>query len=175
MRNAYVTMVTILLLIAYGSPLQALASTPPVQAALSQLVMPAVGYGISPKGDQISQADDACGVLNLLYSAVYDRLETRFELMPSGRDASPKIARLKLTIVDLVTISAGGPTIVMADAQFELPGQPTAQYQALRQGNIKPSEIAAQSTECSMIDRVIDALAVDITTWTLSHAFPELP
>ncbi|PWK39423.1 hypothetical protein [Pseudomonas sp. OV226] len=187
MRSAYITIAMILFLTACSSP-QILISTPSVSAADSTfakptvvpaqditLLLPAVVYGVSPQGDQLSEADDACGVLNLLYSAVYDRLERRFKLMPSARDASPKTARLKLTIVDVVTISIGGPTIVMADAEFEQPGQPTAHYRALREGSLKWSEITADSTECSMIDAVVDALALDITTWTLTQSFAESP
>lgn len=172
MRNAYVT---ISLLIAYGSPLQALASTPLVQAELSQLEMPAVAYGVTHKGDQLSGVDDACGARDLLYSAVHNRLETRFKLMPPASGASPKNAWLKLEIVDLVTISAGGPVIVGVHVQLERPRQPVARYRALRQGNMKLSAITDESTECSMIEPVIDALAVDITTWTLTHSLPESP
>lgn len=174
MRNAYVTVVTISLLNAYGLPLQALASTPLVQAALSQLEMPAFAYGVTLKGDQLSEGDDACGARDLLYSAVHNRLETQLELIPPAIGASPKHARLKLEIVDLVTISAGGPAIVGVHAQLERPGQQVAQYRVLRQGNMKLSAITAEGTECSMIDPVIDALAVDITTWTF-HVFPESP
>ena len=174
MQNAYVTMAMILLLAAYGSPHQALASTQSMTAD-SKLVMPPVAYGVSPKGDQLSEADDACGVRDLLYSAVHDRLETRFEFMPPAYGASPKIAWLKLEIVDLFTISAGGPTIVGVLAQFERPGLPAAQYKAMRQMHMKYPEITAETTECSMIDAVIDALAEDIAQWMLTHSFPESP
>ena len=187
MRNAYVAVPTILFLTACSSLHGAQSSTPSAFAADNTLawptvvptqdimLLPAVVYGVSPQGDQLSEADDACGVLNLLYSAVYDRLETRFKLMHSASDANSKNARLKLTIVNLVTISPGGPTIVMADAQFERAEQPTAQYRALRQRSIKASEITAETTECSMIEAIVDGLAVDITTWMLTQSFAESP
>ncbi|MDR6919106.1 hypothetical protein J2X66_006012 [Pseudomonas sp. 3296] len=188
MRNAYATMTMILFLTACSSPHQALISTPSVSVADSTLakpsvvpaqditlLLPSVVYGVSPQGDQLSEADDACGVLNLLHSDVYERLETRFGLTPSARDASPKTARLKLTIVDLVTISARGRTIVMADALLERPGRPAIQHRALRQMHMKRSDTTPDATECSMIDAVVDALALDITTWTLTQSFAESP
>ncbi|MDR6918986.1 hypothetical protein J2X66_005891 [Pseudomonas sp. 3296] len=164
-----------LLLAASGSCQHALAAPPSVSAVDSTLVMPAAVYGATPMGGQVSEADDRCGALDLLYSAVHKRLKTRFKYLPLARDAGPNSARLKLVIVDVFTISARGPTIVQADALLERPGRPAVQYRALRQGHKKWSDTNPNLTECSMIDAVIDALAMDITTWTLTHRFPKSP
>lgn len=116
----------------------------------------------------MSESDDACGVPDPLRQAVQDQLKARYELVLSapgiGMDATPV---LKIEIMDVVTVSAGGPTIVAIRAVLERPGLPAAQFTGQRQMHTQYADITAETTECSKMAAVIHALSTDIATWML--------
>lgn len=139
---------------------------PPAPAAYNTLVLPPVVYG-NYQGHQ-PESDDACGVLDPLRQAVQDQLKARYEVvlpvLSTGRDAAPL---LKIEIMDIVTVSAGGPTIMVIHAVLERPGLPTAQFKSLRQMTTPHSDITAETTECSSMDALIYRLGADIAQWLL--------
>ncbi|MNW96817.1 hypothetical protein [Variovorax boronicumulans] len=129
------------------------------------MVLPSVAYG-HDQGRQLSESDDACGVPDPLRQAVQDQLKARYEVVRPvpgpGREAA---LLLKIDIMDIVTVSAGGPTIVVIHAVLERPGLPPARFKALRQVHIPYADITAETTECSAMDAVIHGLGLDVATW----------
>lgn len=99
------------------------------------------------------EADDACGVPAPLRQAVQDQLKARYEVVlpVSGTDRDGA-SLLKIEIMDMVTVSAGGPTIVVIHTVLERSGLPAAQFTAQRQMHTQYSDIKAESTECSSMD-----------------------
>lgn len=139
---------------------------PPAPAAHTTVVLPPVAYG-HDQGRQMSEADDACGVPDPLRQAVQDQLKARYDVVrpvpgTTGREAA---LWLKIEIMDIVTVSAGGPTVVVIHAVLERPGLPTAQFKGLRQVHTPYAEITAETTECSAMDAVIHGLGVDVAKW----------
>ncbi|PIF76769.1 hypothetical protein CLU95_3937 [Variovorax sp. 54] len=138
----------------------------PAPAARTTVVLPPVAYG-HDQGRQMSEADDACGVPDPLRQAVQDQLKARYDVVrpvpgTTGTDAA---LLLKIDITDIVTVSAGGPTIVVVRAVLEQPGLPSAQFQGLRQAHTPSADVTAQTTECSAMDAVIQGLGVDVAKW----------
>ncbi|MGO4395741.1 hypothetical protein AB4Z46_30725 [Variovorax sp. M-6] len=167
-RNACIAMAVSLVLAACSShDPQSPERMPPAPAAYNTVILPPVVYG-NYQGRQISESDDACGVPDPLRQAVQDQLKARYEVvlpvLGTGRDAAPL---LKIEIMDMVTVSAGGPTIVVIHAVLERPGLPTAQFKGLRQMHTQPSDITAETTECSSMDAVIHGLGADVAKWML--------
>jgi len=140
---------------------------PPAPAAYNTVILPPVVYG-NHQGRQMSESDDACGVPEPLRQAVLDQLKARHEVVLSGPGAAVGTTPvLKIEVMDTVTISAGGPVIVVIHAVLERPGLPAVQFKGLRQMRIQPSDIKADTTECSAMDAVIHALGTDIAKWML--------
>ena len=140
-------------------------SMPPAPAALHMLALPPVVYG-SYRGRQMVEADDACGVPDPLREAVQDQLKARYEVVrPVPGSAREGASWLKIEILDTVTVSAGGPTIVVVHAVLERPGLPTVQFKGLRQTHTPYAGITAETTECSAMEAVIRGLAADVAQW----------
>ena len=139
----------------------------PAPAAFSTVMLPPVVYGYY-QGRQMSEADDACGVRDPLRQAVQDQLKARYDVvrpvLGTAREAAPL---LKIEIMDIVTVSAGGPTIVVIHAVLERPGLPTAQFKGLRQMHTQYAAITADTTECSSMEAVIHGLGADVAKWML--------
>lgn len=167
-RNTCIAIAVGSLLVACGSrnP-QPFEQTPPAPAAYNTVVLPPVVYG-HHRGRQMSGSDDACGVPEPLRQAVQDRLKGRHEVvLPAlgvGRGAA---SLLKIEIMDIVTVSAGGPTIVVIRAVLERPGLPAVHFKSMRQMHIQHPDIKAETTECSAMDAVIQGLGADLAKWML--------
>jgi hypothetical protein len=116
----------------------------------------------------MSGFDDACGVPVPLRQALQDQLKARHAVvLPAsgvGRGTAPL---LKIEIMDIVTVSAGGPTIVVVHAVLERPGLPAVQFKGMRQMRIQPSDVKADTTECSAMDAVLQGLGADLAKWML--------
>ncbi|MDH6167693.1 hypothetical protein M2282_002843 [Variovorax boronicumulans] len=167
-RNMCIAMAASSILAACGSrDPQAPEQTPPAPVAYNAVTLPPVVYG-HYQGRQMSESDDACGVPDPLRQAVQDQLKARYEVVlpvpGTGREAAPL---LKIEIMDIVTVSAGGPTIVAIHAVLERPGMPAAQFKGLRQMHTRASDITAETTECSSMDAVIYGLGADVAKWML--------
>jgi hypothetical protein len=141
--------------------------TPSLPAAHNTVMVPPIVYG-SYRGIQLSESDDACGVPGPLRQAVEEELQARHKSVLSvpgaGMGATPS---LKIEIIDIVTVSAGGPTIVVIRAVLDRPGLPAAQFTAQRQMHTPHSGITAQTTECSAMEGLTRKLGVDIAKWML--------
>ena len=153
------------LLAACGSYAQARERTPSAPAAHNAVMVPPVVYG-NYRGIQMSESGDACGVPGPLRQAVKKALEARHTSVLSepsaGMGATPS---LKIEVIDIVTVSAGGPAIVVIRAVLERPGQPAVQFTAQRQMHTKHTAITADTTECSAMEGVTRELGVDIAKW----------
>jgi hypothetical protein len=168
-RNTCIAIVVSSVLAACGAhnpqPPERMSSTP--AASSNKLVLPPVVYG-HYRGRQMSESDDSCGVPEPLREAVQDRLKARHEVvlpaLGAGRGAAPL---LKIEIMDIVTVSAGGPTIVVIHAVLERPGLPAVHFKGMRQMHIQHSNIKAETTECSAMDAVIQGLGADLAKWML--------
>src|SRR5437868_5449757 len=167
-RNTCIAMAVSSILAACGShnP-QPLERVPPAPAAYNTVILPPVVYGYY-QGRQMSESDDACGVPDPLRQAVQDQLKARYEVMRpvlgTGREAA---LLLKIEIMDIVTVSAGGPTIVVIHVVLERPGLAPAQFTGQRQMHTRYSDITAETTECSSMDAVIHGLGADVVKWML--------
>jgi len=115
----------------------------------------------------MSASDDACGVPNPLRQAVQAQLKARYDVVLPALSAGGDAPLLKIEIMDVVTISTGGPTIVVIHAVLERPGQPAVQFKGMRQMHTTYSDIKAETTECSAMEAVIRGLGVDIAKWML--------
>jgi hypothetical protein len=167
-RNTCIAIAVSSILAACGShnPQQP-EQTPPAPVAANTVTLPPVMYG-HYRGRQMSESDDACGVPEPLRQAVQDRLKARHDvvlLAPGvGRGTAPF---LKIEIMDIVTVSAGGPAIVVIHAALERPGLPAVHFKGMRQMHVQHSDIKAETTECSAMDAVIQGLGADLATWML--------
>jgi hypothetical protein len=167
-RNTCIAIAVSSILAACGShDPQPFERTPPAPVAYNTVVLPPVVYGYY-QGRQMSESDDACGVPDPLRQAVQDRLKARHEVvlpaLGAGRGAAPL---LKIEIMDIVTVSAGGPTIMVIHAVLERPGLPAVHFKGMRQMHIQHSDIKAETTECSAMDAVIQGLGADLAEWML--------
>lgn len=162
MRKTCIAIAVISLLAACGSHYpQPPERMPPAHNAM---ILPPVVYGL-----QMSEADDACGVPDLLRQAVQDHLQARYDAVPPVPGTSVGVAPLlKIEINDIVTVSAGGPTIVVIHVVLERAGLPAAQFTDQRQMHTQYSDITAQTTECSAMEAVVYELGVDIAKWVLN-------
>lgn len=141
---------------------------PPAPAAYNTVILPPVVYG-HYQGRQMSESDDACGVPDPLRQAVQDQLKARHEVLLSASGTGMRTGpSLKIEIMDIVTVSAGGPTIVVIHAVLERPGLPAAQFKGLRQMHTQYVGITAETTECSSMDAVIHGLGADVAKWMLN-------
>lgn len=146
-----------------------LGPMPSAVAARSTLILAPVAYG-SSKGVQLSRADDACGVPEPLHKALQERLKERHQVLLSASGAANALTpALKIEIMDIVTVSAGGPVIVRIHAVLERAGLPAAHFKGLRQMRLPYADIKADSSECSAMDGVIRALSGDVAEWMLER------
>ncbi|CAN7150237.1 hypothetical protein LJR084_000133 [Variovorax sp. LjRoot84] len=158
---------TIVLLAACGSRQPAAPQAEPAAAsARNTVVMPAIAYGTTAKGLQLSKKDDPCDVPASLQQAVQDQLIAPYEyLLParsSGTDGAPV---LKIEITDILANAGGlygGPKIVQLRGTLERSGEPTAGFTAQRQMFIY---FGVPRSTCSMVGVVTYALGGDIANW----------
>ena len=158
------------LLAACGSRQPATPEPPPATATpRNSVVMPAIAYGTTTKGVQLSKADDACDVPASLRQAVQDQLLEPYEFLltppaPANAQAAPV---LKLEITDLLANAGGlygGPKIVQLRGTLERQGDAPAKFTAQRQMFIY---FGMPRSTCSMVGVVTYKLGEDIAQWLL--------
>lgn len=133
------------------------------------VVVPPIVYGRTAQGVQLSEFDDSCDVPGPLRQAVQDQLIASYGPVFHAQDASTTaLPLLKIEIVDIVTVSAGGPMIVVIHGVLERPTLLAAQFTSQRQMHMPYSDITAETTECSMRDQVIHELGKDVAKWMLN-------
>jgi hypothetical protein len=167
-RKACIALAVSSALVACDSPdAQPPERVPSAPAVYNTVVLPPVVYG-HYQGRQMSESEDACGVPDPLRQAVQDQLKARDEVVrPVSGPAGEAVPVLKIEIMDIVTVSAGGPTIVVIHAMLERSGLPTAQFKGMRQLHTQDADITAETTECSAMDAVIRGLGADVAAWML--------
>ena len=135
----------------------------PAPAADNTVILPPVVYAL-----QMSSSDDACGVADSLRKAVQDQLEARSEVvLPVSGSNMGAAPLLKIEINDIVTVSAGGPMIVVIHVVLARPGLPVVQFTEQRQMHTRYADITAEITECSTMEAMVHGLGVDIAKWML--------
>ncbi|SEK16077.1 hypothetical protein SAMN05216567_12354 [Variovorax sp. OK605] len=158
------------LLAACGSRQPAPPEPPPATATpRNSVVMPAVAYGTTAKGVQLTKADDACDVPASLRQAVQDQLLDPYEfvLAPPAPAAAQAAPSLKLEITDLLANAGGlygGPKIVQLRGTLERQGEAPARFTAQRQMFIY---FGMPRSTCSMVGVVTYKLGEDIAQWLL--------
>ncbi|MFM9927426.1 hypothetical protein VLK31_30915 [Variovorax sp. H27-G14] len=156
------------LLAACGSRQPAPPEPPPATATpRNSVVMPAIAYGTTAKGLQLTKADDACDVPASLRQAVQDQLLDPYEfvLTPPAPAAAQAAPLLKLEITDLLANAGGlygGPKIVQLRGTLERQGQAPARFTAQRQMFIY---FGIPRSTCSMVGVVTYKLGEDIAQW----------
>lgn len=158
------------MLAACGSRQPAPPEPPPATATpRNSVVMPAVAYGVTAKGLQLSKADDACDVPASLRQAVQDQLLEPYEfvLTPPAPDNAKAAPVLKVEITDLLANAGGlygGPKIVQLRGTLERQGEAPATFTAQRQMFIY---FGMPRSTCSMVGVVTYKLGEDIAQWLL--------
>jgi hypothetical protein len=156
------------LLAACGSRQPAPPEPPPATATpRNSVVMPAVAYGTTAQGLQLTKADDACDVPASLRQAVQDQLLEPYEfvLLPPAPAAAQAAPLLKVQITDLLANAGGlygGPKIVQLRGTLERQGQASATFTAQRQMFIY---FGMPRSTCSMVGVVTYKLGEDIAKW----------
>lgn len=156
------------LLAACGSRQPAPPEPPPATATpRNSVVMPAIAYGTTAKGLQLTKADDACDVPASLRQAVQDQLLDPYEFVlappaPAHAQAAPV---LRVEITDLLANAGGlygGPKIVQLRGTLEREGAAPAKFTAQRQMFIY---FGMPRSTCSMVGVVTYKLGEDIAQW----------
>lgn len=138
----------------------------PTANANNAVILPAISYGKTPKGVQLSKTDDACDVPASLQQAVQDQLQAPYEFavpVPSASVAGAPTLRIQIT--DLLANAGGlygGPKIVQLHGVLERPNAAPMQFTARRQMFIY---FGLPRSTCSMVGQVTYALGGDIAQW----------
>jgi len=155
------------LLAACGSPGPVEPEPPePTANARNAVILPAVSYGKTDKGLQLSKADDKCDVPTSLAQAVQDQLLEPYEFVvpsPSANVAGAPTLRIEIT--DILANAGGlygGPKIVQLHGVLDRPGMAPAQFTAQRQMFLY---IGIPRSTCSMVGVVTYGLGGDIAQW----------
>lgn len=140
----------------------------PTANAGNAVVLPAIGYGKTAKGQQLAKADDACDVPASLNQAIQDQLQTPYAFAVPAPSASVAGApTLRIEITDLLANGGGmygGPKIVQLRGVLERPNAAPVQFTAQRQMFIY---FGLPRSTCSMVGQVTYALGGDIAQWLI--------
>ncbi|MDM0054695.1 hypothetical protein [Variovorax fucosicus] len=157
------------LLAACGSRRPAVAEPEPPEPtanARNAVILPAISYGKTPKGVQLSKADDSCDVPASLNQAIQDQLLTPYEfIVPSPSANVAGAPTLRVDITDILANAGGlygGPKIVQLHGVLDRPGAAPAQFTARRQMFIY---FGMPRSTCSMVGVVTYGLGGDIAKW----------
>jgi hypothetical protein len=138
----------------------------PTANARNAVVLPAISYGKTIKGVQLTKADDACDVPASLNQAIQDQLLAPYEFavpLPTANVAGAPTLRIEIT--DILANAGGlygGPKIVQLHGVLERLGAAPAQFTAQRQMFMY---FGLPRSTCSMVGVVTYALGGDIAKW----------
>lgn len=145
---------------------QEIEQSEPTPDARNAIILPAINYGKTPKGLQLTPSDDACDVPTSLTQAIKDQLQAPYEFAVTGPSASVAGSpTLRIQITDLLANGGGmygGPKIVQLHGVLERPNLASVQFTAQRQMFIY---FGLPRSTCSMVGQVTYALGGDITQW----------
>lgn len=138
----------------------------PTASPRNAVIVPAISYGKTAKGVQLTKTDDACDVPTSLQQAVQDQLQAPYEFAVPAPSASVAGApTLRIQITDLLANGGGmygGPKIVQLHGVLERPNAAPVQFTAQHQMFIY---FGLPRSTCSMVGQVTYALGGDITKW----------
>lgn len=138
----------------------------PTANARNAVVLPAISYGKTTKGVQLTKADDACDVPASLNQAIQDQLLAPYEFaVPSPSANVTGAPTLRIEITDILANAGGlygGPKIVQLHGVLDRPGAAPAQFTAQRQMFMY---FGIPRSTCSMVGVVTYALGGDIAKW----------
>lgn len=146
----------------------AVADEPPEPTATARntVILPAVTYGKTPSGLQLSKADDTCDVPTSLTHAIQEQLEEPFEFAVAAKTETLAGApTLRLEITDILANAGGlygGPKIVRLHGVLERDGAAPAHFDAQRQTFLY---FGLPRSTCKMVSVVTYSLGGDIATW----------
>ncbi len=169
-RNAFaIVALAATLLAACGSRRPANDEPPlpePTASASNAVIVPAIAYGKTAEGLQLSKADDSCDVPASLRQAIQDQLLEPYEFVVPSQSANVVGApTLRIEITDILANGGGmygGPKIVQLRGVLDRPGAQPVQFTAQRQMFIY---IGIPRSTCSMVGVVTYGLGGDIAEW----------
>ena len=140
----------------------------PTANACNAVILPAISYGKTTKGVQLTKADDACDVPASLNQAIQDQLLAPYEsAVPSPSATVTGAPTLRIEITDILANAGGlygGPKIVQLRGTLERQGDAPAKFTAQRQMFIY---FGMPRSTCSMVGVVTYKLGEDIAQWLL--------
>lgn len=138
----------------------------PTANARNAVILPAISYGKTSKGLQLTRTDDACDVPASLNQAIQDQLQAPYEFaVPTPSAGVVGAPTLRIEITDLLANAGGlygGPKIVQLHGVLERPNVAPVQFTAQRQMFIY---FGLPRSTCSMVGQVSYALGGDIAQW----------
>lgn len=171
MKNkSFLAMALLALLTACGSRGPAVAVPPESPAATSNphntVILPAVTYGKTPNGLQLSKADDNRDIPTSLTSAIQEQLEAPYEFaVPTKSEKLKGAPTLRLEITDILANAGGlygGPKIVRLHGVLERDGAAPLHFDAQRQMFL---HFGLPRSTCNMVGVVTYGLGGDIANW----------
>ena len=157
------------LLIACGSrgPTSAEPARPePTANAHNAVILPAVTYGKTAEGLQLSKADDACDVPTSLAQAIREQLEAPYKFaVPIASATLTGAPTLRIEITDILANAGGlygGPKIVQLHGVLERAGAAPVHFNARRQMFLY---FGLPRSTCNMVGVVTYKMGGDIASW----------
>jgi hypothetical protein len=134
--------------------------------ARNTVILPAITYGNTAAGLQLSKADDACDVPTSLAQALQEQLQAPYEFaVPAPSEKVAGAPTLRIVITDILANAGGlygGPKIVQLRGTLERDGVAPVHFNAQRQSFL---HFGLPRSTCNMVGRVTYALGGDIATW----------
>lgn len=176
-KNMNTTNQTIVIAALTAAALTACGSRPPavvepaMQAAQTSnvrntVILPAITYGKTASGLQLTKADDTCDVPASLVQSLQEQLQAPYEFAVS--EPSERIAgapTLRIVVTDILANAGGlygGPKIVQLHGTLERDGVAPVHFNAQRQSFL---HFGLPRSTCNMVGRVTYALGGDIAAW----------
>lgn len=130
------------------------------------VILPAITYGKTASGLQLSKTDDACDVPTSLAQALQEQLQAPYEFaVPTPSEKLAGAPSLRIVITDILANAGGlygGPKIVQLRGTLERDGVAPVHFNAQRQSFL---HFGLPRSTCNMVGRVTYALGGDIATW----------
>lgn len=166
------TILTASLLTACGSRGPAVVEPDETQEATANVhntvILPAITYGKTPAGLQLSKADDNCDIPTSLTNAIQEQLEAPYEFaVPISSEVLAGAPTLRIEITDILANAGGlygGPKIVRLRGTLERTGVAPVHFDAQRYSFL---HFGLPRSTCKMVSIVTYGLGGDIANWLL--------
>ncbi|MDR7097262.1 hypothetical protein [Hydrogenophaga laconesensis] len=171
-RTLIGTILTTSLLTACGSRGPAIAEPDEPEAtatARNTVILPAITYGKTPAGLQLSKADDNCDIPTSLTNALQEQLEAPYEFaVPMPSEALAGAPTLRIEITDILANAGGlygGPKIVRLHGVLERVDATPVHFDAQRHSFLY---FGVPRSTCKMVSIATYGLGGDIANWLLA-------